>query len=72
MDMTITILAENSAAPGGIGEWGFSALVETEGRRVLFDTGAGTAALMNATALKKAGDGTGKDYIGFPHKNISW
>ena len=44
MDITITVLAENSAAPGGIGEWGFSALVETEGKRVLFDTGAGTAA----------------------------
>jgi 7,8-dihydropterin-6-yl-methyl-4-(beta-D-ribofuranosyl)aminobenzene 5'-phosphate synthase len=52
MDINITILAENSAAPGGIGEWGFSALVEADGKRVLFDTGAGTAALMNAATLK--------------------
>ena len=29
-----TMLAEN-----GIGEWGFSALVETDGQRILFDTG---------------------------------
>jgi len=24
----------------GVGEWGFSALVEADGRRILFDTGA--------------------------------
>ena len=52
MDINLTILAENAAAPGGIGEWGFSALVEADGKRVLFDTGAGTAALMNAANLK--------------------
>jgi len=27
-------------ADAGIGEWGFSALVEADGRRILFDTGA--------------------------------
>jgi 7,8-dihydropterin-6-yl-methyl-4-(beta-D-ribofuranosyl)aminobenzene 5'-phosphate synthase len=57
MDITISILAENSAAPNGIGEWGFSALVEADGKRVLFDTGAGTAALINAATLKKDLDG---------------
>jgi 7,8-dihydropterin-6-yl-methyl-4-(beta-D-ribofuranosyl)aminobenzene 5'-phosphate synthase len=65
MDITITILAENSAAQGGIGEWGFSALVEAGGRRVLFDTGAGTAALMNAATLKK--DLGGLDAIVLSH-----
>jgi len=65
VDIIVTILAENSAAPGGIGEWGFSALVETDGKRVLFDTGAGTAALMNATTLKK--DLAGLDAIVLSH-----
>ncbi len=33
-----TMLAGNSNA--GIGEWGFSAIVEVDGQRILFDTGA--------------------------------
>ena len=33
-----TMLAGNSN--GGIGEWGFAALVEVDGQRILFDTGA--------------------------------
>ncbi len=65
MDINITILAENSAAPGGIGEWGFSALVEADAKRVLFDTGAGTAALMNAATLKV--DLAGVDAIVLSH-----
>lgn len=36
---TITILSAN-VTNGGIGEWGFAALVEADGRLVLFDTGA--------------------------------
>ncbi len=37
----------------GVGEWGFSALVETDGRRILFDTGARPeTVLQNARELK--------------------
>jgi hypothetical protein len=35
----ITILS-TMLADAGIGEWGFAALVEVDGRRLLFDTGA--------------------------------
>ena len=35
----ITILATNIANFGGIGEWSFSALYESEQESVLFDTG---------------------------------
>src|SRR3979411_580996 len=39
-------------ADDGIGEWGFSALVEADGRRILFDTGARPdTVLINAKAL---------------------
>ncbi len=37
--LRITILS-TMLADSGIGEWGFSALVEVDGRRILFDTGA--------------------------------
>jgi 7,8-dihydropterin-6-yl-methyl-4-(beta-D-ribofuranosyl)aminobenzene 5'-phosphate synthase len=40
-------------ADDGIGEWGFSALVEVDGHRILFDTGARpTTVLENARELK--------------------
>src|SRR5919108_527027 len=42
-----TMLAEE-----GLGEWGFAALVEVEGHRILFDTGLGEdVVLRNARAL---------------------
>src|ERR1700730_17130987 len=31
----------------GVGEWGFSALVETDGKRVLFDTGGRPETVLN-------------------------
>ena len=37
-DLKITILS-TMLAEEGIGEWGFAALVEADGRRILFDTG---------------------------------
>src|SRR5580704_9880527 len=37
--LKITILS-TMLADGGIGEWGFAALVEADGRKILFDTGA--------------------------------
>jgi 7,8-dihydropterin-6-yl-methyl-4-(beta-D-ribofuranosyl)aminobenzene 5'-phosphate synthase len=36
----VTILSTMLADTKGIGEWGFAALVEADGRRLLFDTGA--------------------------------
>src|ERR1700682_1530646 len=37
----ITIIYDNTAArPGVVAAWGFSALVEVRGQRVLFDTGS--------------------------------
>lgn len=38
-DLKITVLS-TMLADKGIGEWGFAALVEADGRRILFDTGA--------------------------------
>ena len=38
-NLTITILS-TMLADEGFGEWGFAALVEVDGRRILFDTGA--------------------------------
>ena len=40
--LKITVLSTMLAGDGnaGIGEWGFAALVEADGRRILFDTGA--------------------------------
>jgi 7,8-dihydropterin-6-yl-methyl-4-(beta-D-ribofuranosyl)aminobenzene 5'-phosphate synthase len=50
--LKITILS-TMLADEGIGEWGFAALVEVDGNRVLYDTGArpGTA-LQNAREMK--------------------
>ncbi len=40
-------------ADDGIGEWGFSALVESDGHKILFDTGARpNTVLENAKELK--------------------
>jgi 7,8-dihydropterin-6-yl-methyl-4-(beta-D-ribofuranosyl)aminobenzene 5'-phosphate synthase len=38
--LRITILSTMLADGGELGEWGFAALVEADGRRILFDTGA--------------------------------
>ena len=50
----ITILATNIANFGGIGEWSFSALLESEEESILFDTGFDeNTVLHNANLLKK-------------------
>jgi 7,8-dihydropterin-6-yl-methyl-4-(beta-D-ribofuranosyl)aminobenzene 5'-phosphate synthase len=51
----ITILCENTVGPvsGTLGEHGFAALVESEGGRILFDTGTGETLLRNATRMNK-------------------
>jgi 7,8-dihydropterin-6-yl-methyl-4-(beta-D-ribofuranosyl)aminobenzene 5'-phosphate synthase len=52
MEIKITTLAENTAGPGALGEWGLSMLVEADGQNILFDTGAGVAAVTNAELMK--------------------
>jgi 7,8-dihydropterin-6-yl-methyl-4-(beta-D-ribofuranosyl)aminobenzene 5'-phosphate synthase len=52
MEIKITTLAENTAGPGSLGEWGISMLVEADGQKILFDTGAGVAAVTNAELMK--------------------
>ena len=51
MDIRITTLSENTATYGFLGEWGLSVLVETEGTRVLVDTGLSFSAAHNARVL---------------------
>jgi len=54
--LRITLLSTNLAGnpgEGGIGEWGFSALVEADGHKILFDTGhRADTVLNNARELK--------------------
>ncbi len=52
MEIKITTLSENTAGPGALGEWGLSMLVEADGQKILFDTGAGTAAVANAESMR--------------------
>ena len=50
--LKITILSTMLADGAELGEWGFSALVEADGHRILFDTGAHTdVVLKNAQTL---------------------
>ena len=51
MEVKITTLSENTASAACIGEWGLSMLVEVDGKRILFDTGSGTAAVHNADLM---------------------
>lgn len=51
MEIKITTLAENSATRNGLAEWGLSMFIETHGRKILFDTGAGVAVVHNARFL---------------------
>ena len=49
----VVILSTMLTDRAGVGEWGFSALVEADGRRILFDTGARPeTVLRNARELK--------------------
>lgn len=51
--LKITLLSTMLADSGTLGEWGFAALVEADGQRILFDTGAHTDIVRrNAEALK--------------------
>lgn len=48
MDVKITTLSENTATFGHIAEWGLSMLIEADGKKILFDTGAGFSTVYNA------------------------
>ena len=51
--LEVKILSTMLADQGGIGEWGFAAVVEIDGRRILFDTGARPRTVLeNARELK--------------------
>jgi 7,8-dihydropterin-6-yl-methyl-4-(beta-D-ribofuranosyl)aminobenzene 5'-phosphate synthase len=51
--LKITVLSTMLADGDELGEWGFSALVEADGHRILYDTGAHTElVLRNAESLK--------------------
>jgi 7,8-dihydropterin-6-yl-methyl-4-(beta-D-ribofuranosyl)aminobenzene 5'-phosphate synthase len=57
-DLKITVLSTMLTDAAGIGEWGFAALVEVEGQRILFDTGARPeTVLQNARELGVTLDG---------------
>lgn len=50
--LRVTVLSTMLAESQGVGEWGFAALVEADGRRLLFDTGAQPRTVLeNARAL---------------------
>lgn len=50
--VAVTILSSNLANSGTVGEWGFSALVEVDGRCILFDAGNyADTVLRNANSL---------------------
>jgi len=51
MSLSISVLADNHAAEGFSSEHGFSAFVECDDTRVLFDTGGGTLFAENALKL---------------------
>lgn len=52
MQVTITILVENTApTPGLMGEYGFACLVKSDDHELLFDTGSGHALFHNAKVL---------------------
>jgi 7,8-dihydropterin-6-yl-methyl-4-(beta-D-ribofuranosyl)aminobenzene 5'-phosphate synthase len=52
MSVRITVLSENTATAGLLGEWGLSVLVEADGLRILLDTGGpGLSAIHNAPLL---------------------
>lgn len=51
-NLKLYTLCENSAArPGVLGEWGYSVLIETGNKTILFDAGASGATLKNAVSM---------------------
>lgn len=69
MSTRITILCENTAGPisGTLGEHGFSALVESPGGSLLFDTGQGETLLPNARRMNRNLHGVGMVALSHGH-----
>ena len=69
MRIKITTLCENTAGKMGLlGEWGFSALVEKDGEKILLDTGSSTTVAHNASQLGI--DLSGVDTIVLSHGHL--
>lgn len=51
MEIKVATLSENTASAGLVPEWGLSMLLEVDGLRVLFDTGASVATVHNAEIM---------------------
>jgi 7,8-dihydropterin-6-yl-methyl-4-(beta-D-ribofuranosyl)aminobenzene 5'-phosphate synthase len=70
MKVKITTLCENTVAGGSgvMAQWGFSALVEVNSKKVLVDTGIGMSTLLNALHLHA--DLTGVGTIVLSHGHI--
>ncbi|MFC1872617.1 MBL fold metallo-hydrolase [Chloroflexota bacterium] len=51
MLINVSTLCENSALMGYLGEWGLAMLIEADGKRILFDTGAGQTLINNTTLM---------------------
>jgi len=65
----ITILYDNTAhAPGARADWGFACLIETGGRRVLFDTGA-DGGILRANADTLSAPLAGLDAVVLSHEH---
>lgn len=68
METIITILCDNSISRSGfIGEHGFSALIEREQEKYLFDTGPGMSLPINLKALDKNLHGLKKVFLSHGH-----
>jgi len=50
-EIRLSVLSDNVAGNGFLGEWGFSLFIERGNTRILFDTGAGMVITRNAHAL---------------------
>ena len=67
--MKITIIYDNTVFRKNLrADWGFAVLVETYGKKILFDTGAsGSILLANMEKLGIAPDGIRDVFISHPH-----
>jgi 7,8-dihydropterin-6-yl-methyl-4-(beta-D-ribofuranosyl)aminobenzene 5'-phosphate synthase len=69
MKIKITTLSENTAELGYLAEWGLSMYIEADGVKVLFDTGAGIAAVHNAQLMGIDLAGVDKIVISHGHRD---
>jgi 7,8-dihydropterin-6-yl-methyl-4-(beta-D-ribofuranosyl)aminobenzene 5'-phosphate synthase len=69
MNVKITTLCENTVASGSglMAQWGFSALVQVNKEKVLFDTGVGMSTILNALHLRVDLPGVSKIVLSHGH-----